>query len=89
MSAGAPRQVGVVAVVGYPVLYVLPLMMFARIALGWWPVLRAEQVELLWPTLILYPCVKQYPTLSHAGLVLLQWEGQTRASVTGVGDDVV
>jgi hypothetical protein len=34
---------------------------------------------------MLYLCVQQYLTLSQAGLVLLQWEGQTWASVIGVG----
>jgi hypothetical protein len=34
MSAGVPRQVGGVAVVGYLVLYVLPPMMFVWVVPG-------------------------------------------------------
>jgi hypothetical protein len=47
--------------------------------------LAQQACEAVVSNLDLEPCVQQYLTLSQAGLVLLQWEGWTRASIIGAG----
>jgi hypothetical protein len=70
---------------GHPSLTRLPPKQLARVAPGWCPLRRDRQVALVCPTLILYPCIQQYPHLSQSGLVGPQWAGCGTGVPTGAG----
>ncbi len=60
-SAGAPCQVGGLGMpaVRHPSLNLLPPIVWARVAPGWWPALRDVHVQLLCPIFTLKPWDQQ------------------------------